>query len=220
MRAIVFFCLLLEVFGDPPNYTWSTSDSDPISTECLSASCGCCLIQKQMNRVKRNFEHVAGEMNKYLIQSKTALSLTRGRSAFSVSLTNNMLCSVPAVNDQLIIYGNVLLNLGDSYNVQNGIFTVPQSGVYCLTVTIHANATSGATNVASCARLQVNGQVVAAVLSEKNGHDPQDSSTIVVALKLKAGDEVAVLLPNGCVVCNEIQGEHYNTFTGFLLYAN
>ncbi|XP_034459750.1 complement C1q tumor necrosis factor-related protein 3-like [Hippoglossus hippoglossus] len=171
-----------------------------------------------MARMKKHFEHVAVEMNRYLTESKTALNLTRGRSAFSVSLTNNMSCSVPAGNDQLIIYGNVLLNLRGSYNVLTGIFTVPQSGVYCLTVTIHANATSG-TNVASCARLQVNGTEVVALLSEKKGNDRQDSSSIVVALKLEAGNEVAVLLPNGCVVCNEGQGQHYNTFTGFLLYA-
>ncbi|CAB1415923.1 unnamed protein product [Pleuronectes platessa] len=220
--TIVFLCLLLEAFCDQSSYSWSgaenAADSNLIGTECLSASCGCCLIQKQMTRMKIQFELVTVEMNRYLTESKTALNLTRGRSAFSVSLTNTMSCTVPASNDRRIIYGNVLLNLGGSYNVQTGIFTVPQSGVYCLTVTIHAKAPSG-TNVASCARLQVNGNAVVALLSEQKGNDPQDSSSIVVTLKLKAEDEVDVLLPNGCVVCNEDQGEHYNTFTGFLLYA-
>ncbi|XP_060929403.1 cerebellin-2-like [Limanda limanda] len=168
--------------------------------------------------MKKQFDHVTVEMNRYLTESKTALNLTRGRSAFSVSLTDSMSCAAPAGSDQLIIYGNVLLNLGGSFNVQKGVFTVPQSGVYCLTVTIHAKAPFG-TNVASCARLQVNGKPVMALLSEKKGNDPQDSSSIVVTLKLKADDEVAVLLPKGCVICNEDQGQHYNTFTGFLLYV-
>lgn len=99
--------------------------------------------------------------------------------------------------------------------MQNGIFTVPRSGVYSLSVTVYWRSTSG--TPAACANLLVNGTVVTGLI-EKPGQDPEDSSTIVAAVKLKAGDQVSVNLPKGCVVCD--LNSHFNTFTGFLLYAD
>uniref|UniRef100_A0A3B4UF83 Cerebellin 20 n=1 Tax=Seriola dumerili TaxID=41447 RepID=A0A3B4UF83_SERDU len=118
------------------------------------------------------------------------------------------------VTDFLIVYKHVFLNLGDSYNMQTGIFTAPRSGVYSFAVTIFSVVTSG--KMATSANLQVNGQAMATLL-EQNGNDTEDSATVVVALQLKAGDEVAVNLLKRYSICDN--NSHFNTFTGFLLYA-
>ncbi|XP_034459744.1 C1q-related factor-like isoform X1 [Hippoglossus hippoglossus] len=140
------------------------------------------------------------------------------RSAFSVALTNqvSLNCLGPFRDEKLIAYKHVFINLGDSYSVDTGIFTVPRSGVYSLALTVYSDAGSPGNSLAACASLQVNGQVVAGP-REQNMQDQEDSATIVVALHLSAGDIVAVNLPIGCFLCDD--NSHYNTFTGFLLYA-
>lgn len=100
--------------------------------------------------------------------------------------------------------------------MDTGIFTVPRSGVYSIALTVYSDAGSPGNTLAACAGLLVNGQLVTGP-REKNMQDQEDSATIVVALHLKAGDKVSVSLPIGCFLCDD--SSHYNTFTGFLLYA-
>ncbi len=222
------------------------------------ASCGCCLMQTQIERMEWFFNITTEEMNKELTKSKMALDNMRGetpvshtnrqcrssskclkelirflylqpdyfflsafpasRSAFSVALTtDNMVrnCYNPFRTDHIIVYKHIFINLGDGYNVETGIFTAPRSGVYSLALTIYSDG--GLFGIFStCANLQVNGQAVY-TLHEQNGLDLEDSATVVMAMKLLAGDQVAVSLPRGCIICDN--GNHYNTFTGFLLYA-
>lgn len=112
----------------------------------------------------------------------------------------------------LIIYKHIFINLGDGYNAATGIFTVPRSGVYSLSVTIYTPFG----NPHACANLMVNEKVVS-VIPEQNGQDAEDSATIVTTMTLFANDRVSVKLPKGCAVCDDTK--HHNTFTGFLLYA-
>ncbi|XP_022616178.1 complement C1q-like protein 4 [Seriola dumerili] len=227
MRAIVLLCLLESALVRANDYSWggpgkSTEGIDP-NTEniCVTdqASCGCCLMQQQIHRMKMFFNMSLNELEKELTKSKTVLNNIRAsRSAFSVALTNekNLNCFGPFRDDKLIAYKHVFINLGDGYSVDTGIFTVPRSGVYSLALTIYSDAGSPGNSLAACASLQVNGKVVSGP-RERNMQDQEDSATIVVALHLKAGDKVAVNLPIGCFLCDD--KSHYNTFTGFLLYA-
>lgn len=116
---------------------------------------------------------------------------------------------------QVVPFKQAFLNLGGGYNSTNGIFTVPHTGLYSLALTVYSDAGTPGGKLAACAGLQVNGQVVAGA-SEKNNLDQEDSSSAAVALHLKAGDQVAVFLPRGCLLCDD--SSHYNTFSGFLLY--
>nr|XP_046244865.1 complement C1q-like protein 4 [Scatophagus argus] len=229
MRVIVLLCLLHGQYAwDEPQYSWDPPDHsdtrtyvDPALSVCLldQGSCGCCLMQKQMQRMEWHFNITYAEMMKEMTKTKMTLDNMRAsRSAFSVALNSDqtLKCFGPFSNDKLITYKHVFINLGNGYSVQTGIFTVPRSGVYSLSVTIYADGSSSGT-MAACATLQVNGKLVSELL-EQNGQDLEDSATLVVAMKLKAGDQVAVNLPQGCVICD--QNRHYNTFTGFLLYAD
>lgn len=126
------------------------------------------------------------------------------------------MCLGPFRDDRLIAYNAVFMNLGDSYSTDTGIFTVPRSGVYSLALTVYSDAGSPANTLAACARLLHNGREVAKTTDE-NMQDQEDSATIVVALRLAAGDQVSVHLPIGCFLCDG--NSHYNTFSGYLLYA-
>ncbi|XP_029372536.1 complement C1q-like protein 2 [Echeneis naucrates] len=230
MRAIVLLCLL-HALGGETQYSWdgpvqtAMPQMEPYKTEpykndaCLEdqASCGCCLLKTEMKRMKEFFNLTSEEMKKELKESKMILNNMRAsRSAFSVALTDDKMssCHGPFPDDSVITYKRVFLNLGDSYDMQTGRFTAPRSGVYSLAVTMYGAVTAG--KMATCTQLQVNNREVTTLL-ERNGQDTQDSASVVVALRLKAGDQVAVKLLKGCSVCDS--NNHYNTFTGFLLYA-
>lgn len=105
--------------------------------------------------------------------------------------------------------------MGEAYSVNTGIFTVPRAGVYSLALTAFSDAGSPGNLLAICSTLQVNGQLVAG-LRDQNTNDQEDSSTAVVALSLRVGDRVTVILTKGCYLCDD--SNHYNTFSAFLLY--
>uniref|UniRef100_A0A8C2YZ30 Cerebellin 20 n=1 Tax=Cyclopterus lumpus TaxID=8103 RepID=A0A8C2YZ30_CYCLU len=194
---------------------------------CLvdQASCGCCLMQKKMQRMESFFNMTfMGEKNVFL-NSFFLSAFAASRSAFSVALNHseNYGCFGPFAAAELIPYRHVFLNLGDGYSADTGTFTAPRSGVYSLAVTAYSNgspaggaaAAATTTTGGTAANLLVNGQVVAS-LQEADSPDREDSATVVVAVKLKAGDAVAVSLPEGYLVCDD--RSYFNTFTGFLLY--
>ncbi|KAG7478963.1 complement C1q 4 [Solea senegalensis] len=192
-----------------------------IENVCLTdqASCGCCLMQQQIHKMETFFNMSLSELEKELTKTKAALDNVRGsRSAFSVALNNDnhLNCYGTFRDDKLVIYKHVFINLGGGYNVETGVFTVPRSGVYSLALTVYSDAGSPGNTLAACASLQVNDMVVAGP-TDHNMQDQEDSATIVMALHLMAGDQVAVNLPVGCFLCDN--KSHYNTFSGFLLYA-
>ncbi|XP_042270391.1 uncharacterized protein LOC121898926 [Thunnus maccoyii] len=220
--AIVLLFLLHAAFGEYKRYSWNGPVQEtPKPNEAGltdQTSCGCCLMQEHMQTMEWFFNITHEDMNKELMKAKMALNNMRAsRSAFSVALNSDstMKCDVPFTNKN-IVYKHVFLNLGGGYDVQTGIFTVPRSGVYGLAVTLHGNAVFLGGRLSTCANLQVNTQVVATLL-EQNSLDLEDSATVFVAVKLKAGDQVAVNLLKGCFICGD--NNHYNTFTGFLLYS-
>ncbi|CAM9187327.1 unnamed protein product, partial [Lampetra planeri] len=176
------------------------------------------MMQQQIHRMKTFFNTSLNELEKELMKTKKVLNDVRGsRSAFSVALTNSdgLTCMGPFRDDKLIDYKHVFINLGGGLQRGHWVFTAPRSGVYSIALTVYSDAGSPGNSLAACAGLQINGKVVAGP-RERNMQDQEDSATIVVAMHLNAGDQVAVNLPIGCFLCDD--KSHYNTFTGFLLY--
>ncbi|XP_056905287.1 complement C1q-like protein 4 [Takifugu flavidus] len=227
MRAIVLLCLLKGVFVQADeSYTWGgpggSTDTDPNTANvCLAdqSSCGCCLMQQQIHRIRTFFNTSLAELELQLTQTRNILNNVRAsRSAFSVALNNddNLKCFGPFRDDKVVTYSHIFMNLGNGYNQQTGIFTAPRAGTYSLALTAYSDAGSPGNTLAACAALHVNGKSVAD-LREKNMQDQEDSATVVVAVHLNAGDQVSANLPIGCFLCDN--KNHYNTFSGFLLYA-
>lgn len=174
-----------------------------------------------LNNMRGEWHQVANklkvEADRFLISLSYFFSAFPGsRSAFSVALNNNsaMVFYGPFSSDSIIKYKHVFINLGDGYNVETGIFTVPRSGVYSLSITVYSSAR---VTLSNCVTLQVNGENVAEAI-ERSGQDLEDSTSVVVAVQLNAGDQLSVRLLQGCSLSDDIN--HYNTFTGFLLYAS
>ncbi|XP_029302321.1 complement C1q-like protein 4 [Cottoperca gobio] len=214
MRAIALLCMLHAGFGQS-QFIWGSATNTNVHLKD-PASCGCCLMERQMQRMEEFFNEYHEELNEVLTISKTALNqMEATRSAFSVALNNDagFNCFGPFNVSTLVVYKHIFLNLGDAYNT--GIFTAPRSGVYSLALTVYSNITSRPNS--SCTVMQVNGQPVAELPRQK-GKDLEDSATVVVTVELKAGDKVGVNLPPGCFICDN--NSHFNTFTGFLLYPS
>ncbi|XP_041667716.1 complement C1q-like protein 4 [Cheilinus undulatus] len=223
MKAAVLLCLLHAVFGwhgegfDWPEHIMPAHTDPSEDKQCKVdlLSCGCCLMEKQMYRMEQFFNYTYEAMSYELHYAKKALAEKDSRCAFSVALNHTENCYGPFESPKTIVYKHAYINMGDSYSVESGNFTVPYSGVYGVSVTIYG-AQASDNDLNACAVLQVNGTDVSWLL-EMNGQDLEDSATAVLAIKLKAGDEVAVVLPEGCVICD--YGSYYNTFTAFLMYT-
>ncbi|XP_069547140.1 complement C1q-like protein 2 [Brachyistius frenatus] len=179
-------------------------------------------MREQIGRMEWLFNHTFDHMKQDLQKSKMALNNMRAsRSVFSVALDDpnlKMARSSHFENDKPIIYNRIFINLGNGYDTETGIFTVPRCGVYNFAVTLYTSCTPDL-NWDMCARLEVNGKTVAQFI-ERSRQDPEDSSTAVLATELNAGDKVAVMLLSSCHICEDVSnGNYMNTFTGFLLYA-
>ncbi|XP_014916192.1 complement C1q-like protein 4 [Poecilia latipinna] len=227
MRAVVLLCLL-HVAPGRSQFEWDgperaapgavTSSASACNVDTLS--CECCKMVRETNRLQTYFSTTLTNLERELDKvNQTFVTLQGSRVAFSVSLYtgDNFKCFGPFGVDTVIAYQHIFINLGMAYNMATGVFTVTYPGVYSLAVTSFSDAGSPGNTLAVCTSLQVNGQIVAGS-RELNRSDQEDSTTIAVALKLKAGDKVSVKLAKGCFLCDD--SSHYNTFSAFLLYAD
>ncbi|XP_034459746.1 complement C1q-like protein 2 [Hippoglossus hippoglossus] len=218
MRAIVLLCLLHAAFAEWPSF-WQSLDWNEPKNVCEEPyTCSCCLILQQVNNLSSHINSTLNELDKEYTQTLQQLSkFEASRTAFSVALQySSFRCYGPKPGDITVIYKHVFLNLGGSYDVKTGIFTALHAGVYTFALTIHSDAGVAGALLATCAELLFNNNVVAN-LKEVNKEDQEDGATIVVVLQLNATDEVAVNMPKGCSLCDD--DNHYNTFSGFLLFA-
>lgn len=106
--------------------------------------------------------------------------------------------------------------MGSAYDDSTGVFTATCSGVYFFSVTAFSDAGSPGAGLSVCVKLLRNGMPQVS-LTEQNNEDQEDSISASLLLSLRAGDEVSVQLPAGCFLCDD--ENHYNTFTGYLVYA-
>ncbi|XP_034724047.1 complement C1q-like protein 4 [Etheostoma cragini] len=226
MRAIVLMCLLHAAIAVAPTFPWNgigngiqtPNPNAKTNSACATdeGSCRCCVMLKEMNRLRMYFNTTMNNLEKEFSQMVQSLdNIQASYTAVSVALFNEFKCLGPNQFNTLVIYKHVFINLGNGYSVDTGIFTVPRSGVYSLALTVYSDSGSPGAKLAACASLLLNGQLVAGT-REINMEDQEDSGTTVVALHLKAGDKVTVNLPAGCYLCDD--SNHYNTFSAFLLY--
>ncbi|KAF7219560.1 complement C1q tumor necrosis factor-related protein 3 [Nothobranchius furzeri] len=221
MRAALLLCLLYAACA-AGQYSWDSGAKDVVlNTGCNvdQPSCACCKMVQDTNKLKAYFNAVLTGLEQDLSQTNQSLqSIEANRVAFSSALytNNNFRCNGPFSVDSVIVYKQVFINYGNSYNVDTGIFTAPCAGVYSLAVSTFSDSGASGYLLAVCITLQVNSQVVAGA-RDYNTRDKEDSSTIAIALSLKVGDKVSVNLAKNCFLCDDFN--HYNTFSAFLLYA-
>ncbi|XP_043094979.1 complement C1q-like protein 4 [Puntigrus tetrazona] len=221
-KGVVLLCVLPLVLSQQKTFSWDgpgqTIAPDPINP-CLTddSSCSCCVMQKKKWELEQYLNSTMNSLEDLLIRAQNTLKNIRdSRVAFSVGLTDKRRCIGPLRAATNVVYQSIFINIGEAYNSTTGVFTVPQSGVYNLAFTVFSDAGSPGALLAVCANIRKNGVALAA-LREIYDQDQEDQATAVLLVQLTTGDRITISLQAGCWICDD--QNHYNTFSGFLLYA-
>ncbi|XP_021353120.1 uncharacterized protein LOC110450160 [Mizuhopecten yessoensis] len=160
-----------------------------------------------MKRGLRKHGLVAKETAIHTHLARVSPAATHG-IAFCVSVNT---ATVNLHVNEVIIYDNVMTDIGSGYNQHDGIFTVPESGMYVFTWKtvsyLHSNV--GTT-------IQMNGSVEGALGSFGNSISNYQSATGVIVKSVTAGDHVYIKSSmQGTLVSNS---EARSTFSGWRLF--
>ncbi|KAK6471554.1 complement C1q-like protein 3 [Huso huso] len=132
--------------------------------------------------------------------------------AFSAALVESGSWIIGPFNtDTNLVYKKVFTNIGNCYNPSTGIFTVMVKGVYYFRFSAYNDGTPN-TNAA----MFKNSERIVSIW-DTVGEDNEDSASNGAVLELQVGDSVYISLHAQRVVYDDIN--HYNTFSGFLLFA-
>ncbi|KAK9535384.1 hypothetical protein VZT92_007767 [Zoarces viviparus] len=168
-------------------------------------------------KVANNAEKIALLEAKLLNSEREVLelrSLTAGKPqvAFSATLTDSDSGNIGPFNTNTPLnYKKVFSNTGNGYNPSTGIFTALVSGTYFFRFSMQNSYVAN-----SVVSLMKNNERLVSVwdTAQSDGND-MGSNGVVIALQV--GDSVYVELQANRVVYDDVL--HYNTFTGFLLFA-
>ncbi|XP_072008227.1 EMILIN-2 [Engystomops pustulosus] len=161
--------------------------------------------------------------------STTTFSESRGESATTVqiSFSAGLTERTNSFEVGFIPFNNVLVNDGDYYNPETGIFTVPIEGRYMLSAVLtpeHGHYVEAVLLVNNASVAQLDSSGYRRELLEY--HRPSSSKpvcsgigTFNLIMNLKAADEVAIVLTGG-KLANSDSDEMYSTFSGVLLYPS
>ena len=110
--------------------------------------------------------------------------------------------------NQNIIFDNVVTNIGNGYNLHQGVFVAPVAGTYVFFSTVLANNDGEA-----WVHIAVNGKNMANFYAR--GTDGRhDSGSQMIVVTLNQGDDVSVQSNS---TPESVYGSSYTTFSGYLL---
>ena len=113
------------------------------------------------------------------------------------------------------MFETVLLNIGNGYHDNHGLFTAPVSGIYVFSVSMMNQADSDHHRIQ--VGLKKNGVYLARTMSDGKSIN-YDQGSFTVTSQLDAGDDVWVAVYNPLTNVY-LFGNRYSSFTGFLLAA-
>lgn len=157
-----------------------------------------------------------GRVNQAQEQQLTAVKevLERSRVAFSATLrTSGYANTGPFDEDSVVKYEKVFSNSGNCYNPATGSFTAMVRGMYYLRYTMYNNNYGNSNSILS---LMKNKELLVSTW-DTDQPDVHDSASNAVVVQLEVGDSVYVRLWRKRVVYDD--ANHYNTFSGFLLFT-
>ncbi|XP_069136666.1 uncharacterized protein [Argopecten irradians] len=151
------------------------------------------------------------ELYNQYIETQEKQGRTAGAVAFSASIHGDHVVN----KHEVLVFGDELVNEGSGYNRGDGIFTVPQSGVYVFTWSITAGTHSETIKTDIYTNLMQNGFPVGNIDSDSDEHN-FGSATGVVVLRCSYGDHVYVRTDSPGKVNSDYQAK--STFSGWLLF--
>uniref|UniRef100_A0A3Q0SXJ3 C1q domain-containing protein n=1 Tax=Amphilophus citrinellus TaxID=61819 RepID=A0A3Q0SXJ3_AMPCI len=135
---------------------------------------------------------------------------SKAQVAFSASLMNNngeWRTQGPHINDVRLMFQKVTTNIGNAYNPNTGIFTVPVKGLYYIRFTGMAGD-SKPMNAVLIKNEELMFEIYTAVV-------PQSSASNGITLVLEKGDRLWVTLWNQNTIFDQ---SRLSTFSGFLVF--
>ncbi|XP_030577223.1 complement C1q tumor necrosis factor-related protein 3-like [Archocentrus centrarchus] len=184
----------------------------------LLGVCGLVGIQAQYDRIL-NPERTTEEELRVLVQllavrveklEKESEARGKAQVAFSASLMNSngeWRTQGPHINDVRLMFQKVTTNIGNAYNPNTGIFTVPVKGLYYIRFTGMAGD-SKPMNAVLIKNEELMFEIYTAVV-------PQSSASNGITLVLEKGDRLWVTLWNQNTIFDQ---SRLSTFSGFLVF--
>ncbi|XP_045194302.2 complement C1q-like protein 4 [Mercenaria mercenaria] len=138
------------------------------------------------------------------------------RVAFTAYLDHHM---THLGDNQAIVYNKILLNAGEAYNIHNGMFTAPISGVYIFSWSCTARRTGSSFDIWVTLVVNSATQTTAVAESQSTYYDHQGSSTVII--HVNKGDIVWTkrLSSGGAEIHSETE-RRVSSFTGALLSSD
>lgn len=115
-------------------------------------------------------------------------------------------------SNQVLTFDNVVTNIGNAFNEFSGTFVSPVDGTYVFHATVMGRDVHNATH----SRYSAHFDIDSVSYSQLYTH-PYDQSSQMLVINLKTGQSVSVR--NGHTDEGYI-GQHFSTFSGFLLYEH
>ncbi|KAH3777202.1 hypothetical protein DPMN_178640 [Dreissena polymorpha] len=191
---------------------WNKADEKPIFTRLYAVEevvrdldTKIKVMEKSLLEVLKDSAYTPSSSEK-----RTARSVA-GNVAFSAYLSR----SIDHIGlGQVIKLDRTVLNDGNAYNIATGIFTVPITGVYLLSMSVDSYAETHVT-------LMVNSARVADLISDATPqrHDMEIMSSNTIIIRLYQGQSVWMEVTKGDdpqIIGNE--NWRYTTFSGLLMY--
>ncbi|XP_063049223.1 cerebellin-1-like [Engraulis encrasicolus] len=130
--------------------------------------------------------------------------------AFSAALPSGF--TVAGSSNLNVVFSEVITNVGEAYNGENGFFTAPVRGVYYLRFSVMDLLNTRTMNI----WLHKNGEQLM-WLTEYGADGQPGYLSSGLALQLEKGDAVNLVLPASMRLWNW-ERENQSTFSGFLLF--
>ncbi|WAR16696.1 C1QL4-like protein [Mya arenaria] len=166
------------------------------------------IIKLELACLAKDFQTSIIDDREHRSQKRFVFSPPEMPVAFS-AFKNANLGSVNA--NQNIVFDSILINEGNGYHSNHGLFIAPQSGIYFFTITLlHPNQPTPVH-----AEVIRNGTVIARLHSESNQYEQTSQSLIA---NVNTGEEIYVVNRD---YANEVYTTGlYSSFSGFLIWAS
>lgn len=131
------------------------------------------------------------------------------KAAFSAAVTQTI--RAPRSSDKVVIYDDVLTNIGGYFDGDTGMFTAPADGAYVFMMNVHRAAVTKSPYV----KLMKEGEMQVSVY-DYGTSDAYDTASNSAILELAQGERVWLQLDQG----NELNSNdnRYTTFSGYMLF--
>ncbi|XP_060563851.1 heavy metal-binding protein HIP-like [Ruditapes philippinarum] len=163
-------------------------------------------MDEELKRMKAKTDETMDNYSKE-VQKKKELALTP-IIAFKADTVNDRSLR----NNKVFVYSNIILNIGDAYNKDTGVFVAPVSGVYLFTAQVCLTANSW-----FYVGIVVNGKLMSKTgIGEKTW---EKCYTIDAITEVEKGNEVSVKCTASCDSNERLfENSNTNSFSGVLIH--